>query len=208
MIHIYRPPIIVRKLFPGIVWENQWGGILLTFDDGPVPGITERILERLAKHNIRALFFVVGEQAKKYPELCSEILRAGHEIGNHTEHHKRMTRLGKQEAIQEIQSVQDFFLKEFSLPLRWFRPPHGRFNLSTVQTVEALSLRMMMWTLLTYDFENSAETVMRSYDKYLRKDSIVVLHNSVKSEQIILQSIDALAERALAAGLSIGRPAA
>lgn len=208
MMHVYRPPVLVRKIFPGIVWENRGNGILLTFDDGPVPGITETILERLEKHGIKALFFVVGEQARKYPELCSEILRTGHTIGNHTEHHKRMTRISAQEGLQEIQSVQDFFTKEFSMALTWFRPPHGRFNRSTLKTVEQVSLKMMMWTLLTYDFENNETTVLHSYDKYLRKDSIVVLHNSIKSEKIIVRSIDALVERATAAGLTIGSPAA
>jgi len=84
----YNPPLIIKKIFNNFIWETSNNKILLTFDDGPNPGTTEIILEELNNQKIKAVFFCVGNNIHKYPELAKDILANGHLIANHTYNHK------------------------------------------------------------------------------------------------------------------------
>ena len=80
-----KPPKFVRRIFPSLVWEMPPSEeVYLTFDDGPTPGVTEMILEQLAKYGAKATFFCLGKNAEMHPELFQRIVAEGHRIGNHT----------------------------------------------------------------------------------------------------------------------------
>src|SRR5438445_2383023 len=87
--YLVRPPYILRKLYPKAIWRRNPSHkkIYLTFDDGPVPGITTWVLDLLKEHSIKATFFCVGENAEKHPELFQRIVNEKHRIGNQTYHH-------------------------------------------------------------------------------------------------------------------------
>ena len=87
--HIYKTPGFVRSLLPGLTWRipNDRKEVYLTFDDGPVPGVTEWVLDTLNQYDAKASFFVVGENVQKYPDLFRRIIESGHSIGNHTQNH-------------------------------------------------------------------------------------------------------------------------
>ncbi len=124
----YDPPFLIKKIFSNFNWNTINNKILLTFDDGPIPEITELILDSLNKYEIKSLFFCVGDNIKKYPDLAKKILDNNHLIGNHTFHHKILTKLKAKNIHEEIDSFNEIMKDQFSYEVKYFRPPHGRFN--------------------------------------------------------------------------------
>lgn len=202
----YNPPAIIKKFFNEFYWNTTNNKILLTFDDGPVPESTEIILSELSKHKIKALFFCVGDNIQKYPELTKEILREGHKIGNHTFNHKILRSLSHKEKINQIQSFNHLLKNEFGYEVKYFRPPHGRFQLTTTALMKKLNLKNVMWSLLTYDYKNNFELVKFAVTNFLTKDSIIVLHDSRKSREIIKDSISFIVDEASKRNFSFGEP--
>ena len=196
MKYLYDPPLVLKKIFNDFYWHTNNNKVLLTFDDGPNPGTTELILKELSDRNIRALFFCVGENAQKYPDLIKSIISEGHSIGNHTFNHKIITRISKQESVEQIKKTNLLFEEKFNLSLTYFRPAHGKFKLSTSKLLSEQKLKNVMWSLLTYDYKNELSIVKFVVKYYLNKNSIIVLHDSNKSKSIIVDSINTIAEEA------------
>lgn len=194
MKYLYNPPIILKKIFSDFSWNTNNGKVLLTFDDGPNPGTTEIILKKLSDEKIKALFFCVGENVQKYPELVSEILREGHSFGNHTFNHKILNQISDDEKDYQISSVNKIFNDLLDINLKYFRPSHGRFQLSTSSLMKKHNLKNIMWSLLTYDYKNDLSIVKFAVEKYLKPNSIIVLHDSNKSKNIISDSISLIAD--------------
>jgi peptidoglycan-N-acetylglucosamine deacetylase len=201
----YDPPFIIKQIFPDFRWESQIDKILLTFDDGPVSGITENILLKLNEFNIKAAFFCVGNNILRNPSLTAEILKEGHLIGNHTFNHSRLTIPGFDD-YAEIDRFNELAKEKLGYEVKYFRPPHGRFNLSTRKLLKNKKLTNVMWSLLTYDFRGNSSLVKNSVVKYLKKNSIIVLHDSLRSRDIILDSISFIADEVLAKGFRFGVP--
>ena len=185
----YNPPIIFKKIFSDFSWNTANGKVLFTFDDGPNPGTTEIILKKLSDENIKALFFCVGENVQKYPELIQQIKDEGHSFGNHTFNHKILNKISNEEKDYQIKSVNDIFLEQYNIKLKYFRPSHGKFQLSTSSLMKKHDLKNVMWSLLTYDYINDLSIVKFAVEKYLNSNSIIVLHDSNKSKNIISDSI-------------------
>ena len=127
----YDPPLIVKKIFNDFYWNTTNNKVLLTFDDGPNPGTTELILKKLSDEKIKALFFCVGDNVQKYPDLVQQIKDEGHSFGNHTFNHKILKKISSEEKQYQISSVNSLFEEKFNIKLKYFRPPHGKFQLST-----------------------------------------------------------------------------
>jgi len=206
MKYSYNPPLIIKKLFNDFHWNSQTSKILLTFDDGPNPKTTECILNELDKLSIKSIFFCVGENLERNPTLAREILSQGHEIGNHTYKHKKINKLNKKETIESIKKVQEFALNTFDYKIKYFRPPHGRFTLRTNRILKEVGLINVMWSLLTYDYKNDLNIVRFALAKYLTKNSIIVLHDSNKSKDIIVESIKLVADEVNRTNYQIGKP--
>ena len=205
--YLYNPPAILKKTFGSFKWNTSNGKILLTFDDGPTPEATESILKVLNKSKIKAVFFCVGNNIKNYPELTNNILSEGHLIGNHTFNHKKLTEISYTESMNEINSVTLLLKEKFNYETKYFRPPHGKFKLGTASLLKKCVLTNVMWSLLTYDFKDDFSKVKFATEKYLQRDSIVVLHDSLKSSKIIHDSIKIVLEVANKKGFEIGEPA-
>lgn len=194
MKYLYNPPIILKKIFSDFSWNTNNEKILLTFDDGPNPGTTEIILKKLSEEKIKALFFCVGENVQKYPELIHQIKDEGHSFGNHTFNHKILNKISDEEKDYQISSVNAIFNDQFDIKLKYFRPSHGRFQLSTSSLMKKHNLKNIMWSLLTYDYKNDLSIVKFAVEKYLKPNSIIVLHDSNKSKNIISDSISFIAD--------------
>ena len=190
----YDPPLLVKKIFNDFRWNTNNGKVLLTFDDGPNPGTTEIILTKLSDENIKALFFCVGENVQKYPELVQQVKDAGHTFGNHTFNHKILNKISNDEKDVQISLANKMFEDQFDIKLRYFRPSHGRFQLSTSSLMRKHQLKNVMWSLLTYDYKNDLSIIKFAVDKYLNHNSIIVLHDSNKSKNIISDSISFIAD--------------
>jgi peptidoglycan/xylan/chitin deacetylase (PgdA/CDA1 family) len=194
MKYLYNPPIILKKIFSDFSWNTNNGKVLLTFDDGPNPGTTEIILKKLSEEKIKALFFCVGNNVQKYPDLINQIKEAGHTLGNHTFNHKILNKISDEEKDYQISSVNQLFNDQFGIKIKYFRPSHGRFQLSTQSLMKKHNLKNIMWSLLTYDYKNDLSIVKFAVEKYLKSNSIIVLHDSNKSKNIISDSISLIAD--------------
>ena len=202
----YSPPVLVKKLFGDFIWQTSNNKILLTFDDGPTETATEKILSILQKNKIKAIFFCVGDNIKKHPELTEKILGEGHTIANHTMNHKLLTKMNREEAINEIGSFNDLMKEKFKYEVKYFRPPHGRFNLKTNSILSEINLKCVMWNLLTNDFENDIKKVQYAIDKYLSENSLIVFHDNKKCSDLIEDSLKYSIEQAAEKGYQFGEP--
>lgn len=202
----YNPPLLVKKLFRDFYWNTNSSKVLLTFDDGPNPGTTELILNKLSDEKINALFFCVGENIQKYPVLAQSILGERHTIGNHTQNHKILSKISNQEKYSQIESVNILVEEKFNYKIKYFRPPHGKFQLSTSLLMKKYYLRNVMWSLLTYDYKNDLSIVKFATQRYLNNNSIIVLHDSIKSKNIILDSISLIVDEMRIKNYQFGDP--
>ncbi len=202
--YLYNPAGLIKAVFPKFYWRTTNNKILLTFDDGPISENTDLILDELDRNKIKALFFCVGENIYRNPEIGKEILDRGHSIGNHTYNHKRITKLGKDEFNNQVDLTSKIIKEELGYSTLYFRPPHGRFNLSLSKKLSEKNLKNVMWSLLTYDYQNRLDIVKFAITNYLRKDSIIVLHDSHKSKDIIVDSIRFIADEVQKRGFEFG----
>lgn len=206
MSYIINPPLIIKFFFKDFYWNTFNDKILLTFDDGPTVEVTELILNILSKNKIKAVFFCVGNNVKNHQSLVKEILDQGHLIANHTFNHKRLNKLSKTETDEEINSFNRIMKEKFDYDVKYFRPPHGKFTISTNGILKKKGLKCVMWSLLTQDYKNDFETVKFAVRNYLKKNSIVVLHDSIKSKEIIKDSINFIIDETAKKGFSFGEP--
>jgi peptidoglycan/xylan/chitin deacetylase (PgdA/CDA1 family) len=202
----YRPPVLVQKLFGSFIWETSNNKILLTFDDGPTDAATLKILSVLSKNKIKAIFFCVGNNIKQNLELASKILEEGHTISNHTMNHKLLTKMNREESVEQIKLFNNLMKEKFNYNVKYFRPPHGRFNLKTNNILNELNLKCVMWSLLSYDFENKIEKVKFGVDNFLKANSIIVFHDNVKCSEIIEETLDYTINNAVKRSYQFGVP--
>lgn len=158
--------------------------IYLTFDDGPVPGVTEFVLDELRKNDIKATFFSIGDNIYKHPGIFSKIIADGHAVGNHTFNHLSGWRTKKEKYIDNVSLCEKEILKH-SPPSssRLFRPPYGRIKRSQIGMLN--DYKIVMWDVLTHDYAQSLapETCLEGSIHAVRPGSIVVFHDSYKAER-------------------------
>ncbi len=131
------------------------GRVALTIDDGPDPQVTPAVLDLLALHGVRATFFCIGERVAQYPQLARRIAQEGHEIGNHTEHHRYVFSLFGPAAIRrEIALAQASIQAVCQVVPRFFRAPAGLRNPFLQPCLSDLHLQLASWTRRGYDTVN------------------------------------------------------
>lgn len=162
--------------------------VMLTFDDGPHPKHTEKILDILKEHQVKAFFFMIGEHAKKEVDLVERIVREGHRIGGHSYHHfKWFGLLGKKSLELEIMSAQELLTTLTKQQVNWFRPPFGVTNPNVSTCVNSNGLKVMGWNVRSYDTAISdSARLEKSVCKKLAPGSIVLLHDRLR------QTVEAL----------------
>jgi peptidoglycan/xylan/chitin deacetylase (PgdA/CDA1 family) len=126
--------------------------LAITFDDGPNPAVTPKLLDLLDRHNARATFFLIGRFVRECPDLVREISARGHAIGNHTETHPNLFWLRPSEIQVELRLCRAAIANVLGAPPKWFRPPWGFRNPWVGATARELDMRMVMWTLLPGDW--------------------------------------------------------
>ncbi len=128
--------------------------VLFTFDDGPHPNATPKVLEVLKKHNIKAVFFVLGLQVAKHPELVKMIHDEGHIIGNHTYSHKYLSDLCEAEVRNEIRKTNDLIYSITGVKPILLRPPYGARNTMVNRVAEEEGMSMFLWTVDSRDWKS------------------------------------------------------
>lgn len=203
---LYEPPKLVKKLFPKFIWSSSIDKVLLTFDDAPHPETTPQLLKFLSDNSIKAVFFLVGKDAEQNPSLIKEISDEGHILGNHTFSHKPIILRGKQFIQFELQRTNELIEENFGDGVDFFRPPYGQFDFRTSKITEKYGLKTVMWSLLTFDYKNDLNIVKFAIENYLNKNSLVVLHDSLQSKEIIQPSLDFILDQCKLKGFEIGEP--
>jgi len=157
--------------------------VYLTFDDGPIPECTPQVLDILASRGVKATFFMVGENAKRYPELLERVRTEGHAVGNHTYHHLRGCQTCTTPYLQDAEKANGI------LHTHRFRPPHGRMKRSQKKALRDMGQTIYLWDVLPHDYNSqySVEYMLSIIKRYTRNGSIITLHDSIKSKDRMLQ---------------------
>lgn len=138
---------------PTFVAPPQVQQVALTFDDGPNPAATPQLLEVLARHHVRATFFLIGAHVLREPGLTREIAAAGHLIGNHTMTHPWLPRLSSARIHDELRACNRALEDTLGRPVRFFRPPHGARRPAVLRIARALELETVQWNLIVGDWK-------------------------------------------------------
>jgi peptidoglycan/xylan/chitin deacetylase (PgdA/CDA1 family) len=140
---------------PTLRRTNSVGAIALTFDDGPNPSVTPRLLDLLERHSVHATFFVIGRFARACPDLVRELVARGHAIGNHSDSHPSLAWLSSRRIAKELARCQEAVAAATqSQPPRWMRPPYGFRGLQLRGAVRRAGLAgVAMWSLTCYDWK-------------------------------------------------------
>jgi peptidoglycan/xylan/chitin deacetylase (PgdA/CDA1 family) len=128
------------------------GELALTFDDGPNPACTPRLLDILAQHDVRATFFLVGRYAHAEPDLVRRIQAAGHLIGNHSWSHPNLAITPARRVVEELTRTRDTLQHFTGAPIRYFRPPFGARRPIVLRTARALRMTPVLWNAITTDW--------------------------------------------------------
>ncbi|NPA43364.1 MAG: polysaccharide deacetylase family protein [Chlorobi bacterium] len=193
----YRFPRLLEPLFrPALIRVPSSNAVFLTFDDGPTPRITDRVLEILDAYGAKATFFLIGDKAARHPETVFRLIREGHLTGNHTWHHVTPGRVGREKYLEEIARMQAWMEKHRLPGSRLFRPPHGRIPPSLIRLLDRRGIRTVLWTRLSMDFNPriDPETSLRILTKHLRPGDIVVFHDSEKARSSLTRILPPLLE--------------
>ena len=177
--YLTKTPTFIQSLFPNFIWriDSSKKTLFLTFDDGPVPGITDWVLDILASHSAKATFFCVGENVEKHPLLFNRIKEEGHAIGSHTYHHKNGWQTNKQDYLQDVKKCAELVGSNL------FRPPYGRMTPSQALTLKD-KYNIVMWDILTGDFDDKLDQdeCFQKIIKESKAGSILVFHDSIKAK--------------------------
>jgi peptidoglycan-N-acetylglucosamine deacetylase len=216
---LFRIPSILPWLFPQLTWRIKTNEkeLFLTFDDGPVPGPTEFVLDTLKKYNAKATFFCIGDNIQKHKEIFNRTVEEGHAIGNHTFNHikgwgtstekylanvelcsveirNQYSVIGNQLPVTDHRLPNTIYLSPLTshhLPLtNLFRPPYGRIRTKQVNALKQ-EYQIIMWDVLTSDYSQSLspEKCLAGSIKATRPGSIIVFHDSLKAEKNMIYAL-------------------
>lgn len=184
------------------------GEIALTIDDGPDPVVTPKVLDLLDRYRVKATFFCIGERAARHPELCRAIVARGHDVENHSQHHRHnFSLMGRAGLLREIGAAQDTLAAVTGRRPRFFRAPAGLRNPFLDPVLARLGLRLAAWTRRGYDTRRGdAHQVARRLLEGLRPGAILLVHDShcaltADGQPVVLEVLPMLFDAAERAGL-------
>lgn len=188
-----RPPFFLKWIYPKLLWNKSSTEkiVYLTFDDGPIPNVTEFVLNTLKNFQIKATFFCIGDNIQKHPEIFELIKKAGHAVGNHTFNHL------KGWDTNDATYIANFWKCQALTNTNLFRPPYGRIKKSQIRELakswqlmakdkvkpEHSQQQIVMWDVLSGDFDAgiSGEQCYQNVIRNTRNGSIIVFHDSLKA---------------------------
>jgi len=179
--YLIKSPFLLKWYYPSLLWNKSRTNkvIYLTFDDGPIPNVTDFVLKTLKAFNAKATFFCIGDNIVKHPEVYAKVVNAGHAIGNHTFNHLKGWNTDDETYIDNTLKCQ--FLTQTNL----FRPPYGRIKKSQISNLKSQipNLEIVMWDVLSGDFDTSLspKKCYQNVIKNTENGSIIVFHDSLKA---------------------------
>ncbi len=179
--YLTNSPFWLQWLYPKLTWHKNRKEkcVYLTFDDGPIPVVTPFVLNTLKNFNAKATFFCIGENISNYPDIFSDILSAGHTVGNHTYNHLKGWKTSDAEYLMDIEKCGALINSNL------FRPPYGRIRNSQIRKLISMKpeIDIIMWDVLSGDFDTgiTGEKCVHNVLDHVRNGSIVVFHDSQKA---------------------------
>jgi peptidoglycan/xylan/chitin deacetylase (PgdA/CDA1 family) len=195
---------ILKKIFSNYIWRisTTEKKIFLTFDDGPIPEITDWVLDQLKVYNAKATFFCIGNNIEKNPEVFARIIEGGHAIGNHTFNHVKGWNTSNKIYVKEVALCEEIIQKTstFVQNSKLFRPPYGKIRISQSKKLRKLGYKIIMWDVLSADYNNelTKENCLENVLNHLEPGSIIVFHDSIKAfknlEYVLPKTLQFLSE--------------
>ena len=176
--------------------------VYLTFDDGPIPEVTPKVLDILDRYGVKATFFMVGENIDKHPDVFEQVVKAGHSVGNHTYNHLKGWDTSFDEYMANVKKWEDAYLSAagglsvkrsfsetvFQRKRSLFRPPYGKATLKQRKALHMMGYSLIYWDILTRDYNatRTPEQMLRLIQNEVRPGSIINFHDSLKSNERML----------------------
>ncbi len=188
-------PKLIQKSTRRLNWRYEdTKDVFLTFDDGPTPEITEKVLNILKSFGAKGTFFCIGRNVERHPEIYAQLIKEGMGVGNHTYSHLNGWKTRKQTYLDDINLATDLIKSKL------FRPPYGKIrNVQARQVAE--EFKIMMWDVLSkdYAYKTTPKQCFENVKQYAKAGSIIVFHDSVKAfpklEYALPKSIEFLLEK-------------
>jgi len=178
------------KKLPIYAVERSDKKISISFDAAWGNEDTQQLIEILAKYDIKATFFVVGQWVDKYPESVKALFEAGHEIQSHSDKHPHMPKLSRDKMAEEIKTTADKIEAITAVRPTLFRPPYGDYNDALIEVLESQSHYCIQWDVDSLDWKDpTPETIKTTVTKKVKPGSIVLFHNAAKNTPAALPSI-------------------
>ena len=170
---------------------NECKKIALTFDDGPHPQNTPKILKILDKYDVKATFFVIGVNVKNYPDALSLINEKGHEIGNHTYSHSVLKSRSKDEILKEISEAENEIGKITDFSTTLIRPPCGLYDEKLVEIALKNNYKIVLWNVDTKDWEHSScENIVSNVLKRVDGGEIILFHDYISGKNSTPEALE------------------
>ncbi|MCK5846377.1 MAG: polysaccharide deacetylase family protein [Bacteroidales bacterium] len=186
--YLVKLPYIIRKLSNKYIhWKVDTNDKVLyyTFDDGPIPELTPKVLQILKKYNAKATFFMVAENISKHHEVYQQVVDEGHAIGNHSYNHIKGWKVANSEYYKNIEKASAL------IDSKLFRPPYGQI---TPKQIKDLSqhYHIILWSVLSGDFDKntSPEKCLNNIIRNSENGSIIVMHDNLKAEKNMLFALE------------------
>ncbi len=185
--YFIKSPYFLSKLTgKSVIWKipNDKKRIFITFDDGPIPDVTPKILSILNNYKIKATFFCVGENVLKHPDIYTDILENGHSIGNHTFNHLNGWQTTTEQYLDNVKKSETFIITNL------FRPPYGKITPNQINKIKNKYFTIL-WTVLSGDFDKniSGQQCLENVINNTIEGSIIVFHDSMKAKERVLYAL-------------------
>ncbi len=172
--------------------ETRERKVALSFDATWGNEYTKQILEVLRKYNVKATFFLTGNWVKNYPDDVKQIQQEGHDIGNHSENHRTMSQLSKEDCKEEIMSVHDKVKTLTGVEMELFRVPYGDYDDQIIKTAQACGYKVIQWSIDSLDWKDyGAESIEKTVleNKALKNGAIILMHNGATYTKDALEAV-------------------
>lgn len=203
-ISVMRPPLIqpkkiIRLVYPKALYriESAQQHVYLTFDDGPIPILTEWILDELKRHQAIATFFCVGANIEKHPAIFERIINEGHQVANHTQNHVKGFKLSTADYMNQVRRCERL------TQTKLFRPPYGQLKIGQYRALLNENYTIALWDVISYDYETiSPEVCAANVLKNYKAGSIILFHDNLKADANVRYALPLLLEHLKQNGLS------